>query len=43
MLVEVQALVCPTSFGMPRRQATGMDYNRLTMLMAVLEKSRDAA
>lgn len=38
MLVEVQALVCPTSFGMPRRQATGMDYNRLTMLMAVLEK-----
>lgn len=38
MLVEVQALVCPTSFGMPRRMATGMDYNRLTMLMAVLEK-----
>jgi len=38
MLVEVQALVCPTSFGMPRRQATGMDYNRLAMLMAVLEK-----
>ncbi|MGI6623115.1 MAG: DNA repair protein RadA [Clostridiaceae bacterium] len=38
MLVEVQALVCPTSFGMPRRQATGMDYNRMTMLMAVLEK-----
>jgi len=38
ILVEVQALVCPTSFGMPRRQATGMDYNRMTMLMAVLEK-----
>ncbi|MCX7773676.1 MAG: DNA repair protein RadA [Clostridia bacterium] len=38
MLVEVQALVCATSFGMPRRQATGMDYNRLSMLMAVLEK-----
>ncbi|NMA66068.1 MAG: DNA repair protein RadA [Clostridiaceae bacterium] len=38
MLIEVQALVCPTSFGMPRRQATGMDYNRLSMLMAVLEK-----
>jgi DNA repair protein RadA/Sms len=38
MLAEVQALVCPTSFGMPRRQATGMDYNRLSMLMAVLEK-----
>lgn len=38
MLVEVQALVCASNFGMPRRQATGMDYNRLTMLMAVLEK-----
>ncbi|NLM75328.1 MAG: DNA repair protein RadA [Clostridiaceae bacterium] len=38
MLVEVQALVCPTSFGMPRRQATGMDHNRLSMLLAVLEK-----
>jgi len=38
MLVEVQALVCPTSYGMPRRQATGMDYNRLAMLLAVLEK-----
>ena len=40
MLVEVQALVCPTSFGMPRRQATGMDYNRMTMLMAVWRKGR---
>ncbi len=38
MLAEIQALVCATSFGMPRRQATGMDYNRLSMLMAVLEK-----
>ena len=38
MLVEIQALVCPTSFGMPRRMATGLDYNRLAMLMAVLEK-----
>jgi len=38
VLVEVQALVCPTSFGMPRRMATGMDYNRFAMLMAVLEK-----
>lgn len=38
ILVEVQALICATSFGMPRRQATGMDYNRLTMLMAVMEK-----
>jgi len=38
MLIEVQALVCPTSFGMPRRMATGIDYNRITILMAVLEK-----
>jgi DNA repair protein RadA/Sms len=38
MLVEIQSLVCATSFGMPRRQATGIDYNRLSMLMAVLEK-----
>jgi len=38
MLIEIQALVCPTGFGMPRRMTTGIDYNRLTMLMAVLEK-----
>jgi len=38
MLIEIQALVCPTSFGMPRRMATGLDYNRITLLMAVLEK-----
>jgi len=38
MLVEVQALVCHSSFGIPRRQATGTDYNRLNLLMAVLEK-----
>ncbi len=38
VLIEVQALVCPTSFGMPRRMATGVDYNRVTLLMAVLEK-----
>ena len=38
MLVEIQALVCSTNFGMPRRMATGIDYNRITMLMAVLEK-----
>jgi len=38
MLIEIQALVCPTSFGMPRRMATGVDYNRITLLMAVLEK-----
>jgi DNA repair protein RadA/Sms len=38
MLIEIQSLVCPTNFGVPRRMATGLDYNRLTMLMAVLEK-----
>ncbi|HHV28026.1 DNA repair protein RadA [Acetivibrio mesophilus] len=38
MMIEIQALVCPTSFGMPRRMATGLDYNRITLLMAVLEK-----
>lgn len=43
MLLEIQALVAPTSFGMPRRMATGIDYNRLSMLIAVLEKGRYAA
>ncbi|MGN1399949.1 MAG: DNA repair protein RadA [Bacillus sp. (in: firmicutes)] len=38
VLVEVQALISPTSFGNPRRMATGIDYNRVTLLMAVLEK-----
>lgn len=38
MLVELQALVSQTSFGMPRRMATGVDYNRVILLMAVLEK-----
>lgn len=38
MLVELQALVSQTSFGMPRRMATGIDYNRVVLLMAVLEK-----
>lgn len=38
VLVEVQALVTPTSFGNPRRMATGVDSHRLSMLMAVLEK-----
>jgi len=39
MLVEVQALVTPTHFHNPRRMATGIDHNRLSLLMAVLEKS----
>ncbi len=38
MLVEIQALVCRSNFGIPRRQATGADTNRLNLLMAVLEK-----
>ncbi len=38
MLIEIQSLICATNFGIPRRMTTGMDYNRLTMLMAVLEK-----
>ena len=38
ILTEVQALVGHTSFGMPRRTATGLDYNRVVMLIAVLEK-----
>lgn len=38
LLLEMQALVCHTSFGYPRRQATGTDLNRLNLLMAVLEK-----
>ena len=38
MLIEVQALVTKTVFGMSRRTATGVDYNRINMLIAVLEK-----
>jgi DNA repair protein RadA/Sms len=38
LLVEIQALTTPTVFGMPRRTASGIDYNKLTLLAAVLEK-----
>ena len=38
LVIELQALSTPTVFGMPRRNASGIDYNRLTLLMAVLEK-----
>lgn len=38
LLIELQALTTPSVFGMPRRNANGIDYNRLTLLMAVLEK-----
>ncbi|MCR4605110.1 MAG: DNA repair protein RadA [Eubacterium sp.] len=37
-LIEVQALVCRTSFPVPRRTAVGTDHNRVNLLMAVLEK-----
>lgn len=39
LLVEIQALVCHSAFGMPRRTAAGVDYNRVNLLMAVLEKN----
>jgi DNA repair protein RadA/Sms len=38
VLVELQALVTPTSFATPKRMATGVDHHRVTMIMAVLEK-----
>lgn len=38
LLIEIQALTSPSVFGIPRRTANGMDYNRLTLLIAVLEK-----
>lgn len=38
LLIELQALTTPSVYGMPRRAANGIDYNRLTMLIAVLEK-----
>ena len=38
ILIEVQALVCQTNFNMSRRTSTGTDYNRVNLLMAVIEK-----
>ena len=38
LLVEIQALVCHSNFGIPRRQSIGTDFNRVNLLMAVLEK-----
>jgi DNA repair protein RadA/Sms len=38
ILIEVQSLVSPTSFGMPRRTAIGVDHNRVSLLTAVLDK-----
>lgn len=38
ILIEIQALVCQSNFGIPRRTAAGTDFNRVNLLMAVLEK-----
>lgn len=38
IMVEVQALVAKTPYGMPRRTAVGFDYNRVNMLLAILER-----
>ena len=38
IMIEIQALVCRSSFGIPRRTANGADFNRVNLLMAVLEK-----
>jgi DNA repair protein RadA/Sms len=38
LLIELQALVSPTTFGMPRRTCMGVDFNRVNLLVAVLEK-----
>jgi len=38
MLVEIQSLISPTIFGMPRRATMGIDYNRVILMIAVLEK-----
>ncbi|MCP6368305.1 DNA repair protein RadA, partial [Klebsiella pneumoniae] len=38
ILTEIQALLTPTSFGNARRTASGLDYSRVSLIMAVLEK-----
>lgn len=38
IMLEIQALVCQTNFNLPRRTAVGTDYNRVNVLMAVIEK-----
>lgn len=43
ILVEVQSLVCPTLFGMPRRTVAGVDYNKVILIAAVLEKKAGMA
>ncbi len=41
ILVEIQSLVSTTAFEIPRRMATGCDYNRVNLLVAVIERMRD--
>ena len=41
LMVEIQALASPTTFGMPRRTSIGVDFNRVNLLTAVLEKRQD--
>lgn len=43
ILVEIQSLVSPTNFGLPRRQTTGIDFSRASLLIAVLEKRAHCA
>lgn len=38
LMIEIQALVCDSNFGFPRRTAAGVDFNRVNLLMAVLER-----
>ncbi|HDS08712.1 MAG TPA: DNA repair protein RadA, partial [Firmicutes bacterium] len=38
LVIELQSLVSPTSFGMPRRLSTGIDFNRFTLMIAIIEK-----
>ncbi len=38
LIIEIQSLVSPTSFGMPRRLSTGIDFNRFTLMVAIIEK-----
>ena len=38
LLVEIQALVTKATFGMPERKVSGVDYNRVSMILAILEK-----
>ena len=38
LLIEIQGLAVPTSFGLPRRTANGVDYNRMNLLLAIIER-----